>query len=450
VMNDKDQLSRSSKMQNLTLQLTQVSPVKMKADSDATSNKGAGNAKDNDQMFASVLKKQLSQKEAQDKKQSATSANQRAELAGKSTSSNQLKKDTDTGKQGDVADDLNDVQINIKDAKVDIELVADESADSRKDIADAQASQDNLVAQMGLPVMLNSTPKDGAVTDLKNIGDELDSIETKDGKEIDLTAVVSDDESAKDNQTGKDLSKLQSDSRLANANTTESKKLGSAEEKIDTSRQKSKVNTTDVKEINLKVVDVKGATSKEFNLKDIVTKDQLPPAQLVRTELNVTAQSNVALAAAQQIEKTDQIAIGFGKPGWNQAVNQKIMWMVGAADHSATLTLNPPDLGPLQVVLKVGNDQVDTTFISDNPEVRQALQDGMTMLRDKMQESGLQLGNTNISSNEQSQRDFQQAAQNRTQQAASRFSETTESEAKEVMPMTIKQQVSNGLVDTFA
>jgi len=104
----------------------------------------------------------------------------------------------------------------------------------------------------------------------------------------------------------------------------------------------------------------------------------------------------------------------------------------------------------LQVVLKVGNDQVDTTFISDNPHVRQALQDGMTMLRDKMQESGLQLGNTNISSNEQSQRDFQQATQNRTQQGTSSSNEPTITEGVDVVPKkVVTQQVSNGLVDTF-
>ena len=59
-----------------------------------------------------------------------------------------------------------------------------------------------------------------------------------------------------------------------------------------------------------------------------------------------------------------------GKTGWNEAISQKIVWMVGASEQSATLTLNPKDLGPLQVVIQVNNEKADATFISENPEVR--------------------------------------------------------------------------------
>jgi flagellar hook-length control protein FliK len=105
----------------------------------------------------------------------------------------------------------------------------------------------------------------------------------------------------------------------------------------------------------------------------------------------------------------------------------------------------------LQVVLKIGNDQVDTTFISDNPEVRQALQDGMHHLKDKMNESGIQLGNTNISSNAQSQQDFQQAMQGREQANSSHHHQASiEAESIQVAPTMIKVQAAKGLVDTFA
>lgn len=168
---------------------------------------------------------------------------------------------------------------------------------------------------------------------------------------------------------------------------------------------------------------------------------------LNRPEFSTTTSTNVM---ATQVGKTDYIDTYFGKAGWTQAVNQQVMLMVGKGDESVTLTLNPPELGPLQVVLKMGNDQVDTTFISDNPEVRQALQDGMHHLKDKMNESGIQLGNTNISSNAQSQQDFQQAMQGREQAASSRYAESVEAESIKVTPTVIKAQTAKGLVDTFA
>ncbi len=168
---------------------------------------------------------------------------------------------------------------------------------------------------------------------------------------------------------------------------------------------------------------------------------------LNRPEFSTTTSTNVM---ATQVGKTDYIDTYFGKAGWTQAVNQQVMLMVGKGDESVTLTLNPPELGPLQVVLKMGNDQVDTTFISDSPEVRQALQDGMHHLKDKMNESGIQLGNTNISSNAQSQQDFQQAMQGREQAASSRYAESVEAESIKVTPTVIKAQTAKGLVDTFA
>lgn len=153
--------------------------------------------------------------------------------------------------------------------------------------------------------------------------------------------------------------------------------------------------------------------------------------------------------AAQATAASNFITTAFGKAEWNQAVNQKVVWMVGASEQSATLTLNPPDLGPVQVVIQVDNQHVDTTFISDNPEVRQALEDGMQMLRDKMSESGIQLGNAHVNSGEQSKRDAQQMAQENQRQRANNTENQSAESAQEQVKTSVKR-VSNGLVDTFA
>jgi flagellar hook-length control protein FliK len=94
----------------------------------------------------------------------------------------------------------------------------------------------------------------------------------------------------------------------------------------------------------------------------------------------------------------------LGSPSWSAEIGQKVVWMVGAADHTATLTLNPPDLGPLKVVVHVHNNSVNTAFISNNAEVRQVLSSGLESLRQSMAQSGINLGQTHVGSgNEQSQ-----------------------------------------------
>ena len=181
---------------------------------------------------------------------------------------------------------------------------------------------------------------------------------------------------------------------------------------------------------------------KEFKLKELTTKEIAMP-----TSVQAPVQLNANLPA-QQVASANYIQASPGKTGWDQAISQKIVWMVGAEQQSATLTLNPPDLGPLQVVIHVHNDQADATFISDNAEVRQALQDGMDNLRDKMSESGIQLGQANVNSGQQAQQQFQQSMQNR-QSSPMALANTSLGLEKTTQASTLAR-VSNGLVDTFA
>ena len=188
---------------------------------------------------------------------------------------------------------------------------------------------------------------------------------------------------------------------------------------------------------------MKDGAAKEISGKDAAIKEAVMPASYLPV-----AQMNAA-SATQQAGSTNSINVYPGKTGWDQAISQKVVWMVGAGEQSATLTLNPPDLGPLQVVIHVHNDQANTTFISDNAEVRQALQDGMSNLRDKMSESGIQLGQANVSSGEQSQQQFQQATQQRVGSSQVNNNGNISVNEKAGTTNTIVR-VSNGLVDTFA
>jgi len=159
-------------------------------------------------------------------------------------------------------------------------------------------------------------------------------------------------------------------------------------------------------------------------------------------------QANQNIAATQQIAGMNIIQAYPGKTGWDQAISQKVIWMVGAGEQTASLTLNPPDMGPLKVVIHVHNDQADTTFISDNDEVRRALEDGFSNLRDRMNESGIQLGQANVSTSSQSQQNFQQAAQSRTVAQTQGMTNAQQTEVSATHPA--KVSISNGLVDTFA
>ena len=119
------------------------------------------------------------------------------------------------------------------------------------------------------------------------------------------------------------------------------------------------------------------------------------PGTEALTSLNAQA---TALQNAQAAGSAppDRLSARVGTPAWDNQVGQKVIWMVGGEDQSATLELNPPDLGPVQVVLNVSNDMASVTFSSQQLEVRQALENALPRLREMMSESGIALGNATV------------------------------------------------------
>lgn len=156
-------------------------------------------------------------------------------------------------------------------------------------------------------------------------------------------------------------------------------------------------------------------------------------------------------AATNQI--SDKLTPQVGSPGWDQALGQKVVWMVAGSQQSASLTLNPPDLGPLQVVLSVSNNQATANFTAAQPEVRQALEAAMPKLREMLGDAGIQLGQANVSAgmpNNQQNAFAQQQQQQSSSRSNSGGNGGVDNDAS--VSVVRSQTISNtgsGLVDTF-
>ena len=141
-----------------------------------------------------------------------------------------------------------------------------------------------------------------------------------------------------------------------------------------------------------------------------------------------------------------KLAPQVGTTAWNQALGEKIVWMAGAAQQTATLTLNPPNMGPLQVVINLSNDQATASFLSAQPEVRQALEAAFPRLREMMNEAGIELGQATVSSEtpQQNERDARQA------QGIARLLPGSDDALGGLQTGQMPIRQSRGLVDTFA
>lgn len=88
----------------------------------------------------------------------------------------------------------------------------------------------------------------------------------------------------------------------------------------------------------------------------------------------------------------------FNDPQFSRNLNEQVLMMAGQGVHKAHISLNPHELGPLEIRLSVIEDEVSVQLISGNPAVRESIEQAMPRLRELFGEAGLKLGQHDVSS----------------------------------------------------
>jgi flagellar hook-length control protein FliK len=148
-------------------------------------------------------------------------------------------------------------------------------------------------------------------------------------------------------------------------------------------------------------------------------------------------------------EAVQHLAPHVGTRAWDQALGQKVIWLVAGGEQSAELTLNPPELGPLQVILNVNNDQLSADFSSHQQDVRDALESSLPKLKQILNDAGIQLSGFSVNAGTQnSNQQFQQDRSNnnfRSSQVTQRSDPISITAASSSTRTVVKE----GIVDTF-
>ena len=82
---------------------------------------------------------------------------------------------------------------------------------------------------------------------------------------------------------------------------------------------------------------------------------------------------------------------------WDQALGERIQWMVSHKLQGAQIKLNPANLGPMEVRIQVQNEQASIQFSSAHGVVREALEAALPRLRDMFDASGVELVDVDVS-----------------------------------------------------
>lgn len=129
---------------------------------------------------------------------------------------------------------------------------------------------------------------------------------------------------------------------------------------------------------------------------------------------------------------------------WSQEFGEKIVWMARNDQQQAQLSLNPANLGPLQITLSLDADKASALFTAATPEVRQAIEDALPRLREMLSATGISLGQTHVGT--QAQQEQGQQGRNPSQGRGDKAILGADSNSQPL----VTQQRGIGMVDLFA
>jgi flagellar hook-length control protein FliK len=169
----------------------------------------------------------------------------------------------------------------------------------------------------------------------------------------------------------------------------------------------------------------------------------------VNTALTTTANGSLNALTASH-ETTVAVPTPIRDQHWANDFSQKVVWLATGDKQSAQMTLNPPQMGPIEISLSMDKGNATASFVSPNAEVRDAIETALPRLREMFASAGIQLGQTNVSSES-----FKQQADNGTWQSGTNSSRNDNailatSSANSLPIRAFGSQHGNGLVNTFA
>ena len=127
--------------------------------------------------------------------------------------------------------------------------------------------------------------------------------------------------------------------------------------------------------------------------------EQLMPVQGISTSLSqglAAVGLGTGTATQAATTQTQMAHLNLGQNAWETNLGSRLQMLVGQNVQSAEIRLDPPELGTLDIKIKVTNDVATVNIASSHTQVREALETAIPRLREMFEESGLSLGDVNV------------------------------------------------------
>jgi flagellar hook-length control protein FliK len=132
-------------------------------------------------------------------------------------------------------------------------------------------------------------------------------------------------------------------------------------------------------------------------LDDVSAPKEASRTQTESSLASLSSSTQWAQRGTSQVTMNMPAGMAPGQAGWSEALSERIVWAGNQRLQTATLQLDPPELGALQVKLHVSVDQqVSVSFSSPHAHVRDAVEQSVPRLREMLAEQGLSLGEAQV------------------------------------------------------
>ncbi len=142
--------------------------------------------------------------------------------------------------------------------------------------------------------------------------------------------------------------------------------------------------------------------------------------------------------------KLIEVSQSLAQKDWSEGFNQHILWLGQQKIKAAVLRLNPQDLGPVEVNIKMAKEGTSIHMITHSTQVQDIIEQSLPRLRELFQHQGLQLDQVNV----------EQKETRSGEQGTAWFREThgKDNNLKDIDGDLVETRsyVSKGLVDYFA
>ncbi|EAA9689866.1 flagellar hook length control protein FliK [Salmonella enterica subsp. arizonae serovar 13,23:gz51:-] len=158
-----------------------------------------------------------------------------------------------------------------------------------------------------------------------------------------------------------------------------------------------------------------------------------------------------ATAQPLPVASAPVLSAPLGSHEWQQTLSQQVTLFTRQGQQIAQLRLHPEELGQVHISLKLDDNQAQLQMVSPHSHVRAALEAALPMLRTQLAESGIQLGQSSISS--ESFAGQQQSSSQQQPPARAPRADTFSAEDDLAIAAPASLQVAaygNGAVDIFA